>query len=458
MVGDQDQGGRGPKSSRSGGATLDGDGVLPSLPPSAAPAANADSLPPAPRPRGTKAGPARTSIGLGAPHSALAPKSTGPSLPPPPRDSMASPELDAGWSSPAPSSPRASAAPAANGGSLPPAPRPPGTKTGPARTRIGLGDRHSALTPKTSTAEGADDWLKTLIGDVEPVSAPTSASALVLDPEAEPDPIAGFVPPPGGPSPAQASSRPVAGALPPPPSSPPFASDSPLKVPRPVPPPSAPPMAKTGTLPRPPAHPGARPSTLPRPSRPPAASKRPVPARPPALSNGPAPARPVPPKPLLPSEAPAAARPSPATAGPSGAPPALVGAPESGSKVSSPPLALPRQERGQVTSGPSVVVSDGGRLLDAPPEQRRGSRTGRWLWAAIVLGGLLVSGYRHDVIFGIAKAMGLGGVYDAAEKSLFGGPAFGTVRSVNALVEAHPIDDRDVKLPVSVTLSEAKKQ
>ncbi len=103
-------------------------------------------------------------------------------------------------------------------------------------------------------------------------------------------------------------------------------------------------------------------------------------------------------------------------------------------------------------------MSDCGQLPDAPPEERRGSRVGRWLWAAVLLSGLLVSGYRHDVIFGIAKAIGLGGTYEAAEKSLFGGPVFGTVRSVDALVEAHPVDDRDVKLPVSVTLTEAKKQ
>ncbi|MBN1611304.1 MAG: hypothetical protein JW940_32020 [Polyangiaceae bacterium] len=119
---------------------------------------------------------------------------------------------------------------------------------------------------------------------------------------------------------------------------------------------------------------------------------------------------------------------------------------------------MPRQERGQVTSGPSVVVSDGGKLLDAAPKEQRGSRVGRWLWTAAVLGGLLVSGHRHDVIFGIAKAIGLGGVYDAAEKSLLGGPVFGTVRSVDALVQAHPVDDRDVKLPVSVTRGEAKEQ
>jgi hypothetical protein len=347
--------------------------------------------------------------------------------------------LDDGWV--LPSSPR-SEAPAANGDSLPPAPRPPGTKAGLARTRIGLGDRHAAFTPKTSTAEGADDWLKALIGDVEPVSAPTSASALVLDPAAEPDPMAG----PSGPPPARASSSLIAGAVPPPPCSAPPASDVPLEVARPVPPPSAPPIAKTGTLPRPSAPSGARPSTLPRPSRPPAASNRP------------APARPVPPQPPPPSQAPAATRPSPARVGSSGAPPALASASESGSKVSSPPVALPRQERGQVTSGPSVVVSDGGRRLDAAPKERRGSRVGRWLWAAAVLGGLLVSGYRHDVIFGIAKAIGLGGVYDAADKSLFGGPVFGTVRSVDALVRAHPIDDRDVKLPASVTLSEPTKQ
>jgi hypothetical protein len=486
MVGDQDQDGRGPKGSRSDGATLDGDGVLPGSPPCAAPAANGESLPPAPRPSGAKRERAKTRLGLGDPHSALARKSTGPSLPPPPRGSMASLELDAGWSSPAPSLPPASAAPAADGGSPSPAPPPPGTKSERARTRLGLGDPHSALTPKTSTAEGADDWLKALIGDVEPVSAPTSASALVLVPESESEsePTAGVVPPRSGPPAARADSRLVAGAVPPPPSSPPPASDSLLKASRPVPPPSAPPIAKTGPLPRPTARPRAGPSTLPRPRRPPAASNRSVPARPPAPSNGPAPARSVPPKPAPPSEAPAKARPamagpspavagpspaaagpspaaagpSPAAAGPSGAPPALAAGSESASKVASPPVALPRQERGQVTSGPSVVVSDGERLRDAASEERRGSRVERWLWAAVVLGGLVVSGYRHDVIFGIAKAMGLGGVYDAAEKSLFGGPVFGTVRSVDALVGAHPIDDRDVQLPVSVTLSDAKKQ
>ena len=105
-----------------------------------------------------------------------------------------------------------------------------------------------------------------------------------------------------------------------------------------------------------------------------------------------------------------------------------------------------------------MVVAEGGKPLDAPPKERRGSRVGRWLWAALALGGLLVSGYRHDAIFRIAKAIGLEGVYDAAEKSLFGGPGFGTVRSVDALVAAHPVDDRDVKLPVSVTLSEADKR
>lgn len=65
------------------------------------------------------------------------------------------------------------------------------------------------------------------------------------------------------------------------------------------------------------------------------------------------------------------------------------------------------------------------------PAPRARSRGGALILVA-ALAGLVVTLYRNDVIYGVARSAGLEGAYLKLEKAL-GGPGFGTLRSIEGL-------------------------
>ncbi|HMA96409.1 MAG TPA: GYF domain-containing protein [Polyangiaceae bacterium] len=79
------------------------------------------------------------------------------------------------------------------------------------------------------------------------------------------------------------------------------------------------------------------------------------------------------------------------------------------------------------------------------------SRGGRWLLRlAIVVGGLLAL-IQNDVIYGAIEKTPLAAQYESAERSLFGGPVFGTTRSVDRFLATAGAQLEPVRLPIAVT-------
>lgn len=107
-----------------------------------------------------------------------------------------------------------------------------------------------------------------------------------------------------------------------------------------------------------------------------------------------------------------------------------------------------------MTSEPSVVILEQDALVDAGPRTGGTRRMIVWLGAAAAAFALVVTAYRHDALYDLCAALGAEGPFTGVERALFGGPAFGTVRSVRELVAKHPVDFSEIELPAEVTLEE----
>ena len=65
------------------------------------------------------------------------------------------------------------------------------------------------------------------------------------------------------------------------------------------------------------------------------------------------------------------------------------------------------------------------------------------LWVVVTL-------YRHDLVYDLAKSVGFGSLYRKADAAVLNGPDYGTPRSIAVLVAKHPLDDTPIALPAAV--------
>jgi hypothetical protein len=125
----------------------------------------------------------------------------------------------------------------------------------------------------------------------------------------------------------------------------------------------------------------------------------------------------------------------------------------SGSAVYVGPVAIPRS---YAPAALAPLTSTAPFALSVAPREVRGGGWERVLYTLALAAGLVLTLQRNDVLFGAAHALQRDDAYLDAEKRVLGGPAFGTARGVEALIQAVELKERPVKLPMAVetTLSE----
>jgi hypothetical protein len=97
-----------------------------------------------------------------------------------------------------------------------------------------------------------------------------------------------------------------------------------------------------------------------------------------------------------------------------------------------------------------VVPSAPPLALSIESSERRPSAVGRWLIRLATLAGVVIVLFRNDLVFSVASRSPFAGDYAKLERSLFGGPVFGTERSVERFVAAWGGHLEPVRLPVAV--------
>ncbi len=96
----------------------------------------------------------------------------------------------------------------------------------------------------------------------------------------------------------------------------------------------------------------------------------------------------------------------------------------------------------------TVTTSEAPLYFSIPaPEVKRGS----WPLRIAVAAGLLITLFRNDVVYSVAQAVNQRGQYVATEKQVLGGPSFGTLRAVEALIAGSGGRIAPVRLPWIVT-------
>jgi hypothetical protein len=92
-------------------------------------------------------------------------------------------------------------------------------------------------------------------------------------------------------------------------------------------------------------------------------------------------------------------------------------------------------------SGQSVAPSGPVAFTIPPARARRsgGSRFGQWLLGVAFIGGVLVTLYRNDILLDAARSLHVESRYLDAERTLLGGPSFGTPRALDAFRETTPV-------------------
>ncbi len=102
------------------------------------------------------------------------------------------------------------------------------------------------------------------------------------------------------------------------------------------------------------------------------------------------------------------------------------------------PTAPPASER---RPGQSVAPSGPVAFTIPPARARRsgGSRFGQWLLGVAFIGGVLVTLYRNDILLDAARSLHVESRYLDAERTLLGGPSFGTPRALDAFRETAPV-------------------
>lgn len=91
--------------------------------------------------------------------------------------------------------------------------------------------------------------------------------------------------------------------------------------------------------------------------------------------------------------------------------------------------------------GQSIAPSGPVAFTIPPPRARRsgGSRFGQWLLGVAFIGGVLVTLYRNDILLDAARSLHVESRYLDAERTLLGGPSFGTPRALDVFRETTPV-------------------
>jgi hypothetical protein len=103
------------------------------------------------------------------------------------------------------------------------------------------------------------------------------------------------------------------------------------------------------------------------------------------------------------------------------------------------------------TSRPAFVIPSAPPLaLTIEPSEHRPNPAGRWFFRSAILAGVVMALIRNDLVFSVASKSRFADDYVRLERSLFGGPLFGTERSVERLVAATGGHLEPVRLPIAV--------
>lgn len=97
---------------------------------------------------------------------------------------------------------------------------------------------------------------------------------------------------------------------------------------------------------------------------------------------------------------------------------------------------------------PNVIPSVAPVAFSLPPPVGSKGKAERWLFGAALIAATALVLYRNDLVYQAAVAAGQAPYVERAEQRAFGGPVFGTSRSVDELIREQHIDHSRITIPV----------